>query len=103
MGKASMVARHVLVGRGVHYRNAAGVVERQGVVLGVVPSGDPVVGEVALVRWFDWVVGDPWNEELVPIAEMAKERERWTLYDSCEGMNHAWETRERDRMREARR
>jgi hypothetical protein len=101
MGEAKRTGKgeHVLVGHGIHWRNEDGIVERQGVIFTVVSSGAPDVGDLALIQYFEWMMGAPIYEALVPLAELAADRERWTLYPTCQHMADRWNDYEGNRTK----
>ncbi len=81
----SELASSVLVGRFFHVLADDGKADMQGEIL-----GEPEKG-VYLVRYFEWMHGEPSSQHLVPFAEMREAT--WRFYDSSEEMNFAWEHR----------
>lgn len=80
---------HPLVGAGLHQKNEAGAVQRQAVILAVVPSGNPSVGDLALIQHFEWLTGSASTRRLIPLTSLADER--WVLYADTEDMNDHYE------------
>lgn len=80
------VASHPLVGAGVHYKNEHGCVENQAAIVAIIPSNNSAVGDLALLQYFEWMMGDASTQRLIPLAELAAS-DRWVLYQSPEEMN----------------
>jgi hypothetical protein len=81
---------HALAGAGVFRLDADGAVDRQAMVVSVFPSGAAPVGDLALIQYFDWIVGQPSTRDVVPLAEMAVPG-RYILFSCVEEMNDYWE------------
>jgi hypothetical protein len=82
-------AVHPLNGAGVHFKDENGRVENQMVILNVVPSNSPA-GDLALVQYFDWMMGDRSTRALIPLAQMTDPK-RWVFYADIEEMNEHYE------------
>ena len=81
---------HALVGAGLHCKDKSGKVQNQATVVAVIPSGNPTVGDLALVQYFEWGVGEPSTRRLVPLSEFAKS-DRWVFYSSVDEMKDHYE------------
>ena len=84
---------NVLVGHGAHHKDDEGFVDRQAVIVAV-------VGDAALLEFFDWIMGAPIYRELVPISELANGG--WVLYEDAEAMRDRWEQYESHRREASR-
>jgi hypothetical protein len=76
---------HPLVGRGLHYKDERGCVHNQATILAIVPSNSPEAGDLALIQYFDWLMGEPSTQRLLPLTELASS-ERWVFYENVEQM-----------------
>ncbi|MGH7049122.1 MAG: hypothetical protein ACREE5_00525 [Acetobacteraceae bacterium] len=76
---------HPLVGAGLHRKGPDGDVVNQATVLAVMPSNNTSVGDLALIQYFDWILGDPSTRRLVSLVELAS-TDRWVLYSSVDEM-----------------
>lgn len=83
-------SKHPLVDAGLHWKNKDGEVINQATILDVIPSGCPATGDMALIQYLDWAMGDPSTRRLIPLAEMASS-EQWVLYSSVEDMKDHYE------------
>jgi hypothetical protein len=54
-------------------------------IVDVIPSGCPEVGDLALVQFYEWMVGGATNRRLIPLRELATER--WILFADMEDAN----------------
>jgi hypothetical protein len=81
---------HALVGAGLHFKDADDCVKDQAVILAVIPSGNSTVGDLALIQYFDWMMGDPCTRRLLPLSALAS-TDRWVLYASVEEMKDHYE------------
>ena len=79
---------HPLVGAGLHIK-VDNVVERQAHILAVIPSSSPS-GDLALIEFFGWMMGEPTTRRLISLAELATD-ERFVLYPSVIAMNEHYE------------
>jgi hypothetical protein len=75
---------HPLVGRGLHYRDEQGCVQNQARILAIVPSNS-TAGDLALIQYLEWLMGEPSTQRLLPLTELASER--WVFYENVEEMN----------------
>jgi hypothetical protein len=82
--------QHRLVGAGVHFNDENDCVRHQAVILDIVPSNDAAVGDLALLQYFDWLMGNPTTQRLVALSEMASS-EQWVFYTDYEEMNDHYE------------
>jgi hypothetical protein len=83
---ARLMAEHPLVGAGLHYKNADGIVSNQAQIIAVFPSNNSTVGDLALVEYYEWISGGTETRALVALSELT-DRERWVLYASTDHMN----------------
>ena len=83
---ARLMAEHPLVGAGLHYMNADGIVSNQAQIIAVFPSNNSTVGDLALVEYYEWISGGTETRALVALSELT-DRERWVLYASTDHMN----------------
>jgi hypothetical protein len=86
----SKAAKHPLIDASVHFKDADGCVERQAAVLAVIPSGSTATGNLVLLQFFDWFMGEPSTRRLIPLSEL-ESSERWVLYASVDEMNEHYE------------
>jgi hypothetical protein len=91
-------AKHPLVGAGVHCKDKDGCVQNQAVILEVVPSGSSV-GDLALIQYFEWLVGEPSTRRLLPLTELASS-DRWVFYADAEEMNDHYQRVDRHHPKE---
>lgn len=93
MAAKTTVAKHPLIGRGLHYWNK-GALERQARIVDVV-SAAADAKNLVLIEYFEWISGGPTYQTLVEIAALTAVDEsgapRWTLYDSVADMNEYYE------------
>jgi hypothetical protein len=75
--------RHGLVGRWFHTFDEDGRVEKQGTII------DEISDKVYLVQLFEWILGEPSIQELIPLDEMTG----WAFYGSGEDMQFAYSQR----------
>lgn len=80
---------HPLGGTGVHFKDEHGRVENQMVILDVVQSNSSA-GDLALVQYFDWMMGDRSTRALIPLAQMSDPK-RWVFYANIDEMNEHYE------------
>ena len=80
------IARHPLVGAGVHYKDEHGRIRHQAAILAVFPSNCATTGDLVLLQVFAWVMGGASTQRVLPLIEMASS-ERWVIYQSTEEMN----------------
>ena len=90
MPKTNQRSSHPLVGAGLHWKGPDGDVINQAQVVAVFSSGSTAVGDVALLQYFEWFMGEPSTRRLIPVAELASS-DRWVLYPSVEVMNDHYE------------
>ena len=83
---ARLMAEHPLVGAGLHYKNADGIVSNQAQIIAVFPSNNSTVGDLALVEYYEWISSGTETRALVALSELT-DRERWVLYASTDHMN----------------
>jgi hypothetical protein len=84
------VSKHPLVGFGLHWKNADGEVINQASIVDIVPNGDIAGGDLALIQYYDWIMGYPSTQRLIPLAELASS-DQWVLYHSVNEMNEHYE------------
>ena len=77
------MAEHPLVGAGLHYKNADGIVSNQAQIIAVFPSNNSTVGDLALVEYYEWISSGTETRALVALSELT-DRERWVLYASTD-------------------
>jgi hypothetical protein len=88
---------HPLVGRGLHYKDEHGYVQNQASIVAVFPSANQPVGNLALIQYFDWIVGAPSTQRVISLADLATGygpeagRERWVLFQNMEEANDHYE------------
>ena len=82
--------RHPLNGAGLHYLREDGYVQYQACIVGVVPSGCASVGDLALIQYFEWFMGEPSTQRLVPLADIARD-DRWVIFRDVAEMNDHFE------------
>jgi len=70
-------------GKCLHYFDENGFCHKQGQIEGEVGP------DVYLVRWFDWLNGDPLLG--MNLVRIEADDPRWRIYDSLEDMKEAWE------------
>jgi hypothetical protein len=80
-----MSGEHPLVGAGAHMLDEHRTTKFQVTIVAVVPSGCPEVGDLALVQFYDWIIGEPTNRRLIPLRELATEQ--WKLFASMQEAN----------------
>lgn len=85
---ASQPKAHPLIHRGLHRLDADRCVQNQAVILDVFPSNSPT-GDLAIIQYFEWFVGEPSTQGIVPVASLAGPE--WVLYSSVEEMNEHYE------------
>ena len=83
---ARLMAEHPLVGAGLHYKNADGIVSNQAQIIAVFPSNNSTVGDLALIEYYEWISSGTETRALVALSELT-DRERWVLYASTDHMN----------------
>jgi hypothetical protein len=83
-------AKHPLVGAGVHWKDERGYTRHKATIIEVISSGSTQVGDLALLQYFDWIIGEPSTRRLVRLSELASS-EQWVLYSSVEEMNAHYE------------
>jgi hypothetical protein len=76
---------HPLVGAGAHMLDEHNTTKYQALIIDVIPSGCPEVGDLALVQFYEWMIGEPTNRRLIPLRELATEH--WKLFSSLEEAN----------------
>jgi hypothetical protein len=76
-----------LVGRCFHIMDEGGYVEKQGVIRGDLGGG------LYLIQYFEWLMGNPTNMEIVDLETIRK----WRLYYDHEYMNFWYEHRAKKR------
>ena len=62
-----------LVGYGLltyRFEDGKEVLEKQGEIRNVIATGSPV-GDIAIVDWFDWIIGDYTFSGAVPLSKLA--------------------------------
>jgi hypothetical protein len=77
---------HPLIGAGLHYKGEDGCVENQGEIIAVIPSNNAAVGDLALIQYYEWVIGTASTRRLVSLADLANS-DRWVFYRSVKEMN----------------
>jgi hypothetical protein len=99
-------AKHPLIGTGLHWKDEDGAVQHQAVVVDVVPSGNAAVGDLALIQYFEWPMGEPSTRRLIPLVELASAapgKDRWVLYRDVDDMNDHYERRDKHQNEHIRR
>lgn len=83
MAEVEGALTHPLVGRWFHSYDPAQptVIRWQGQVLAEVAPA------LFLVQLFDWIIGEPSKQILVPLADMAT----WSFYNNNQAMNNAYD------------
>jgi hypothetical protein len=84
------VTSHPLVGAGIHFKDDAGCVVNQMAIAAVIPSNNVAVGDLVLLQYFEWMMGDRTNQRLVPLTELASS-DRWVIYKSVDEMNEHYD------------
>lgn len=92
---------HPLLKAGLHWKLPSGEVQRQAVILAIVPSGSSQAGDLALIQYFEWMLGGPSTRALIPLAELATSR--WVLYASVDEMIDHYERIDEPRNEQIRR
>jgi hypothetical protein len=89
--------KHPLVGRALH-SFADGKVKEQGMILDVVPTGT-ATGDLALVLYFDWIIGEPNYQRAIPVSAFAypSEGKTYRLYSNLEEANAQYEHNSRSK------
>lgn len=87
---ASLPLKHQLVGAGLHWKDRNGCVQNQAEIIAIIPSGCTIVGDLALIQYFDWIVGHSSTRRLIPLRDLAAS-EQWVFYSSVEEMNDHYE------------
>ena len=82
--------KHPLVGAGLHWRDERGYTQNQATIVAVIPSGNAQVGDLALIQYFEWIIGGISTRRLVALSELASS-EQWVLYSSVDEMNDHYE------------
>ena len=77
------VRKDPLVGAGLHRKDADGCVQNQATIIDVIHNGES--GDLALVGYFDWIMGHPTIRALISLRELAKPE--WVFYENVEDMN----------------
>lgn len=84
-----MTEQHPLVGAAAHSLDEHGTTNWQISILSVFPSGCPEVGDLALVQFYSWFIGEPTNRRLIPLRELATPT--WKLFENLEDANSYYE------------
>jgi hypothetical protein len=80
---------HPLVGAAAHSLDEHGTTKYQIRVLEVFPSGSPEAGDLALVQFYSWIVGEATNRRLIPLKELATPG--WKFFADLEDANDYYE------------
>jgi hypothetical protein len=83
------MSTHPLIGAGAHSLDDAGTTQYQIEILDVFPSGASDTGDLALVQFFSWIMGEPTNRRLIPLKELATPT--WKLFASMSDANDYYE------------
>lgn len=82
--------KHPLIGAGLHWRDERGYTQNQAMIVDVFPSGSPQAGDLALIQYFEWIIGERSTRRLIALAELASS-DQWVLYSSVDEMNDHYE------------
>ena len=88
IGQGKHKGKHALVGSGLHFKRPDGYVMHQAAVMEVVASNS-IQGDMVLIQYFSWFMGDPTTRRLIPMTELTSEQ--WVWYESVADMNEHWE------------
>lgn len=80
-----MTPDHPLVGAAAHSLDEHGTTKYQISILAVFPSGSLEVGDLALVQFYEWMMGQETNRRLMPLKELATPE--WKLFANLEEAN----------------
>ena len=80
---------HPLVNAAAHSLDEHGTTKYQISILDVFPSGSTEAGDLALVQFYSWMIGEPTNRRLIPLKELATAE--WKLFASLEDANDYYE------------
>jgi hypothetical protein len=82
-------SEHPLLNAGVHFKDENGCVESQATIAAII-STNSTMGDLALLQYYEWFVGEASTRRLVPLSELASS-DRWVLYRNLEEMNDHYE------------
>lgn len=80
---------HPLIGAAAHSVDDRGHTVYQVRILDVFPSGSSETGDLALVQFYSWIMGEPTNRALIPLKELATRQ--WKLFADMEDANDYYE------------
>ena len=90
-----MIDPHPLVGAAAHSLDEHGTTLYQISIVAVIPSGCGHIGDLALVQFYEWFVGEPTTRRLIPLTELATPD--WKLFANLEDANYYYENVARHR------
>ena len=91
--------QHPLIRRGLHRLDHQRCVQNQAVIIEVFPSNSPI-GDLAIIQYFEWFMGEPSTQAVVPVTALADPE--WVLYASVEEMNEHYDRVDSHRIRHVR-